>query len=261
MPSSTIPAPLPAWSKTLHRLLPGVSSYLDSLVTYLVPKSSPSDMIWMRLAVKFDNLANATRADDFYCTFDLSNITGGALDTTWTTTDFTTCESKFDTFFNDWITYMDNQCRVTEYRWYQMQFNNYGVTEPFQQTGPPVRVTSKSFTGTMATVQAPQVAMTVTEKTAFPKNWGRFYLPVPSASQLDVTRQFKNATVDAVATITQTLYSTLMAADFQPTVPITQTHKDPNRQLLTVNQIQVDSVPDVQRRRRPFAPLYKKALP
>jgi hypothetical protein len=58
-----------------------------------------------------------------------------------------------------------------------------------------------------------------------------------------------------------TRYGALMAAEFFPVVPVTQVDKLASRGLLTVQEIQVDNVPDVIRRRRIAATGYRKILP
>jgi hypothetical protein len=107
---------------------------------------------------------------------------------------------------------------------------------------------------------ATQVAMSVTEKTAFPGHWGRFYLPLSGGSDFTSTRRFDTATVDSVANAVGACYATLQTAEFFPVIPVTQVDKTPARGLLQVTDVQVDDVPDVVRRRRLSQTTYRKVV-
>jgi hypothetical protein len=250
MPSD-IPTPLPAWAKTLVKYTndspPG---FLWDLLEFVDETPAPEDLQWQRLNVHFDNLGSSEAHDDFWCTFDLANITGGHLDTSWTTSDYTTAEAKFDTCFTALLPRLHAKCKVVEYKWYARQFNPYSDPKPYADSGPPVRVTPKSMFGTGSYFTPPQVAISVTERTAWPHHWGRFYLPGIDGSGVGTDLQVTTAFLSAIAGAVGTLYDDLSAAELFPVVPTTQMNKSPNRGLLQVNKIQVDSIFDVQRRRR-----------
>lgn len=186
------------------------------------------------------------------CSFDLVNFTSGDVDNTWITTDFTTFENAFDTFWTSVKPYVHSSHSLVEYRWYRMAFSDIDDPKPFVPSGTPVRSTAKAVPGTYTTTGAPyQVAMSVTEKTAWAKHWGRFYLPGVGAGNFSSDGRFTSAICTSVANATQALYNTLAAAQIYPAVPVTQIDKASARVLLGVNEIQVDDVPDVVRRRRP----------
>lgn len=258
---SPIPAPLPPWAKALIQVTPFVSGYLYDLLTHAGDMPAPPNEQWRRLQVKFDNLTTTDPADDQYITFDLANITGGTLDSTWNTADYTTCETLFNNYLTSIQGNFATSVRAVQYRWYKRQFNPYDIAKPFADMGPPERVTTISVLGGATTPLPPQVAISVTEKTAFPKHWGRFYLPQPGASVLGVGGVLLTANADSICTATQTLYAALATAEFPVVVPITQIDKSAARGLITVNQIQVDNTLDVIRRRRYAAPTYRKVLP
>jgi hypothetical protein len=106
----------------------------------------------------------------------------------------------------------------------------------------------------------PQVAFALTEKTAWPKHWGRTYLPTPQGLHVFGDR-WTSACVDTIVGAANTLYQGLAAAEFFPVVPVTQVASDPARALVGITQVQGDDIPDVIRRRRPRNTTYRKVLP
>lgn len=239
------------WAKWIVRGIAEGLTFADALFTYGVDRD-PTTTEWRRLQCVFNRATpTGTSEDKAICTFDLLNITGGAVDNTWITSDYTTAESKFDTFWTALIAGLSPKLTLSQYRWYKMAFTAPGTTGP---SGPkayvdsvlPERITAKSITGTgTGTQQVPfQVAMTVTEKTALPKHWGRFYIPNPGMTMFDAFGRIANPAF--VATPAGVLYAALADAELYAVVPSAA-----HRSLLGVTSIQVDDVPDVQRRRRP----------
>src|SRR5262249_18676469 len=187
------------------------------------------------------------------------NITGGQLDSTWTTTDYTTCETVFDTALTAYKPYMPSYWSVSQYRWYAMRFSELPTSpiippnrdKPFQETGPPQRLTSKSIAGTGGLETPPQIACSVTEKTDWAHHWGRAYLPFAcTASTMASNGRLSSASATAVANVASSIHTGLASADFQIVVPVTQFDKDPVRTFLQVRSVQVDDLVDIQRRRR-----------
>jgi len=206
------------------------------------------ELEWRRLQVIYTRLTPANTAEDVAVnTFDLINITSGGLDTTWTTGDYTTCETAFDAFYTTYKAGMSPKATVSAYKWYVRKFNPADPgNKPYLDSGDPVRTTVKAHTGTgSGTQQVPyQVAISVTEKTPIRRSWGRIYLPNPGITMFDAFGRIANPAF--VADAMNTLYETLWAADFIPVVP-----SAPGKVLLPVTSIQVDDVPDVIRARRP----------
>jgi hypothetical protein len=88
------------------------------------------------------------------------------------------------------------------------------------------------------------------------RSWGRTYLPHLGAGDLQTTGGLLSTTaVDAIANATNTLVTSAAAADFYLVVSTAA------RGLLTVEQIAVDNIYDIIRRRRWEHPTYRKALP
>src|SRR3954451_8186523 len=261
MPPSPIPAPLPPWAKAALWIAPFAFGYLEGLLTH-AEAAAPSDE-WRRVQLHWrDLMGPAVPANDRYCGYDIVNITGGAIDSTWTDADYASCEAKLNTFLTSMAPITSGITALMEYRWYRRSFNGYDDVKPFPDSGPPLRVTPHVQMGAAPTMPA-QVALSITEKTAWPKHWGRFYWPIGGGTTIidTLSGHVAHATVDAAATATSTLYAALAGADFVPVVPVTQVDKVAARALLTVSQIQVDDVFDVIRRRRPKAPDYRKILP
>src|SRR5262252_9559774 len=116
--ASAFPNPIPAWVKgAWHTIDTTLVEPYVSLLQYI--ENLSSGMSWMHVSVRIHNTSPAAVIqDDFFIGFDILNITGGLPDSTWTTSDFTTCETQLDSYINsvkatwpDWLT-------VTEYRWY-----------------------------------------------------------------------------------------------------------------------------------------------
>jgi hypothetical protein len=263
MPPSPIPAPLPAWAKAALWIAPYAIGFLEDLLTHEASAPSVTALEWRRLQARWTWNNETLPRDSDIITFDIVNITGGAVDATWTAGDYTTVEGAFDTFFGSLAANQNGNGKWTEYRWYRRRFNDYADPRPFAVTGPPEKVTVKSIAGTgTGSPVAPQTAISVTERTAFAHHWGRFYVPAPSIATSATSRpRIATAAVDAIANATNTLYNALAAAQFFPVSPVTQVNKVPTRGLLTVSSIQVDDVYDVIRRRRMSAPTYRKVLP
>jgi hypothetical protein len=259
-----LPAPLPPWLRVLIRLGEAGAFYLiSSLVDHAVEETDRSKLEWRRLVIAMQRATPVGSEEDYaHMTFDLVNITGGQIDQTWTDTDFTTCETFYDEWFNAFKASIDNGHTVVAYRWYRMRFRQIMTdTHRFEDTGPPVRVQTKTIAGTdAATVLPYQCAMSVTEKTGVPKHWGRFYIPGLTTSSIVAASGRWSPTVQtAVANATAELYDDLQGAQFYPVVPLTQVNKVLRGALLTVNQVVVDDIPDVIRRRRPRQALVRTA--
>jgi hypothetical protein len=135
-----------------------------------------------------------------------------------------------------------------------MRFNPVpDLEQPFQDTGPPEYVSTISRPGTSTIYLPYQVAASITLKTGLPRHWGRYYLPGVGAT-LNTTGRFNSAQCTAWANATRTLLDGLTDDGFWPVVPMTQFDKQPLHGLMGVEKIQVDDVPDVQRRRRAKQP-------
>lgn len=203
---------------------------------------------WRKCVLRFAR----TGIDDAVTSIDLLNITSSAVDPSWITGDYTTCETLLDAFVTAYKPYMSSSTSLVEYRWYRAAFNPSTDARPFAPAILPERLSTKSLAGTGTLQTLPrQCACVITEKTPLPRHWGRLYMPCDGVSTaLTVTGELPSASVSAIAAAAETLYEGLWAANFIPVVPVTQVNRDPSRGLLNVTAVKVDSVIDIQRRRR-----------
>lgn len=175
------------------------------------------------------------------------NTTGGDLDTTWVTADYAAVESAVQTMWTANAARFSTQVRLVEHRWYAF---GPGVNPP----NPPIRVTTlgSPIVGT-GTISAPhQTATTATFRTALRRHWGRIYLPTFTPS-LGAGGQTTQAICDNIAISVATMIKTPNTS--QGIVPVVY---DRNRHAaLGVTAVEVDSVPDIIRRRRPRNPAFK----
>lgn len=176
------------------------------------------------------------------------NLTGGELDQTWISADYAAVEAAIEQFWTTQAASFASTVRLVEHRWYGY---GVGVVPP----NPPSRVTTLATpkVGSAATVHVPQVATTCTLRTALRRHWGRIYLPL--GTHLYATNgQMSSSAVDSVAGDLRTALMISPAAQ-----GITPVIYDRARHIVFgVSALEVDSVPDIQRRRRPRDPGYKK---
>lgn len=183
--------------------------------------------------------------------FDILNMTSSSPDDTWTTTDFTQCETALDAFFTALVNYWSTGYKLTTYNWYRV---GEGVTKP----NPAVRQLAKGtpIVGTSAGhLASPQTACSITFRTAVRRSWGRTYLPAPQLSG-NTAGVITTGNVDAIAGAANTLAVALAANDFYLVVTSKKLHA-----ALNVERVEVDDVLDVIRRRRWKSSTYKKLLP
>jgi hypothetical protein len=169
------------------------------------------------------------------------NTTGGDLDTTWTTADYVAVESAVQNFWTTIGASISSGVRLVEHRWYPY---GPGVHSP----NPPRRITTIAtpVLGSGTDTHPHQVACTVTLRTPLRKHWGRIYLPFIGQA-VSTGGQYSAATIGGVGDATRAMFLTP-----QTSQGITPVVWDRNRNVaLSVTQLEVDSVPDIIRRRRP----------
>jgi len=248
-------------------LEPFIQAGLQEVLQYISPlfhASDPQPSTWMQVQCVGQPIDSTERADDFVTTFDVINITGGQIDNSWTGADTGRLATHLGTLCNEWATRMSADYEWRELRMYKRQFNPYSITEPFAKTGPPFITYPSPAAGTVLNRQAPQVAVTTTERTTYAKHWGRNYWPHPGSTSVVAGGYINSAEVDSWITAVHTAYAALMAEEYYPVVPVTQFSQGatvvPTRGLLTITQLQMDNLFDVMRSRRPKKSTYKKLL-
>jgi hypothetical protein len=176
------------------------------------------------------------------------NLTSGELDTTWTSADYASVEGAIETMWSSLAAIISSDFRLEEHRWYAF---GAGVTPP----NPPSRITTLATpaVGTATATGVHQAACTVTLRTTLRRHWGRFYLPL-AGSQVGSGGQITNSNTDAIAAAARTALLVTPAA--QGVIPVVY---DRTRKLVFgTTQLEVDSVPDIIRRRRPRDTSYRK---
>lgn len=243
------------------RVIPPLYVLGESLLDQLDDSETPLE--WRQLQCVFERTPTAGTSDDFaVCTFDLLNLTSGAIDTTWDTGDYTAAETIFDAYWNAVKPLMSGTHKMKEYRWYRRAFAPVmSQSHRFAAGGPPQRITAKSIVGTAGVAaQAWQVAMTVTERTPWARHWGRWYMP-GLAVTLSAAGRISSTDTTTQATAAGVLLNALHDAQLPLVVPSTQADNVLSGYLLGVTETQVDDVPDVQRRRRPRAVVTRVRVP
>lgn len=262
MAPSPIPAPLPPWARALLQVAPLIPTGLQFALEYIeemFSSDSPTPGQWRHVQIVFEHVGNTEPKDRYVTGLDIANITNGSIDNSWTDADYTVVQGQLDTLIGAFRTHMATTMKCLEVRYYVRQFNPLTLATPYPPSGPPERIYPMGQAGLVAgTVNVPpQIAHTHTERTAYPRHWGRSYWPGLAATKYLATGQLDAATTTALGTAVDSAYTTLQNQEFFPVVPVTQIDKAPARGLLTVDKIAVDDIPDVIRRRRPSVGITK----
>jgi hypothetical protein len=142
-----------------------------------------------------------------------------------------------------------------DFTWNRIRWHNYTGTNT--KPGPAVRDTAISIVGSLSSQRLPdQDSGTITFQTASRRHWGRVYVPGLTTSDLSTYGLLHSSFFcDAVAGYMDTLINAV-EANAHPSVlgVFSRTYHG----FLTVVKMDVDNVPDVQRRRRANAASYRK---
>jgi hypothetical protein len=215
-----------------------------------------------RLTLKFNRLQPAGVTEDQVMThFWFAKIAG--TDYAYVpVVELATIEPLVDTWFTAVKPFVHSDFTLVEYAWHQFTENSppsmdkNGVRRG-QKPGPAVRTTAKSVVGTFSGTGLPhQVACNVTMRTCSRRHWGRSAIPgMGSGSLQGQYGRFSSTTVDAIANATNVLHDSAQTATYQVGV-WSQLHPA----FMTPKTIEVDDVPDIQRRRRAKRTAYRKLL-
>lgn len=256
-----LPAPLGKNKELLLKAVAFVTATADDVWDYVTQASAIEDVEWRYLVARFSRTTPVGTVEDMaQIGFNITNITGGDLDTTWTTQDYTTCEAHFTELFTTLRSSLMPSHKLVDWRWYKRAFNpaaHWGQSPlpgevRFAKSGPPERITPVNLAGTAATGALPyQAAVSVTFRTPTPRHWGRVYWPGYGAGSLDANGRWGSGAVLGIANAHAELKDDLEGSEFQLVVPTTQIDNVLQPALQTVGSIQVDDIPDVIRRRRP----------
>lgn len=225
-----------------------------------------------KLQVVWGFNAGSPLGDDVrVATFHHLRLSGGSPSADWAAADFEAVEAAFDTFWAALRPYWRSEYVLQQLRWYKA---GPAISPPQE----PVRVVDRNVAGSQVSTiynrsLPPQVAVSVSEKTATRKHWGRFYLPTPATNKAGDTNadpvttaagRFHSGFLSIVANAADAHYEACRTAN----VPIVvysaakpERPKEPSGTLppqaalaITVDNLQVDDIPDVIRSRRFSAP-------
>jgi hypothetical protein len=193
-----------------------------------------------RAELVFDRLPPGLISDDVAAMhFDFLNLTAGAPDDTWTAADFASVESSIGFWWGAVKALVHESHTLREIRWYRV---GTGVVPP----NPAARVTPVGFAGTSSSqMLPPQIAVSLTMKTARRLQWGRTYLPGLTTASIGGRGILESASITALANALDTLITSTASNDFHAGVLSKVAGS-----FFTTESIQVDNIADVIRRRR-----------
>jgi len=190
-------------------------------------------------------------------------VSGGAAVDTWAAADFIALETAYDTFWAAMKDTLPPAYVLSALKWYRAGPADVPPQEP-------VRAVDRSVAGTSIYASVPpQCCASVTEKTSAGNAWGRFFFPAPGANSAyyGPTGRLITAYQTQLANAVDAWYETALAASLLPVVystakPVRATASGgslaaTSARALTIDQLQVDDVPDVIRSRRHSSPALK----
>lgn len=265
MAPTPIPAPLPPWARFLLQVAPFITAGLQAVLEHLGEMhhaASPTPDEWRRVQAVGAPTGSTDPRARFVTTFDFVNITNGAIDNSWTQADHDAVNAQLQPLLGAWASRMTTGIQFNELRFYRMQFNPLTDPNTFVKSGSPTFVYPAVHVGSAANPpMAPQVSLTSTDRTPYPKHWGRNYWPWPSSTQIGANALATSSAVNGLAAAVESCYAALASSEFFPVVPVSQVDKVVTRGLLGVTNVQVDDVFDVIRRRRAPVASLKVDLP
>jgi hypothetical protein len=215
-----------------------------------------------KMVLQFTQADAAIATDDVrQCSIHLAKLSGGLPTADWLQADFDTCVAAVGTWWGGLASNWSAAVKLDRIKFYKA---GPAIVPP----QPPVYELDQDVVGTGGTfAMPPQVAISVTEKAGTKPHWGRFYLPAPEVDNGTAYGRITTTLLTQIADRTDTMYSALRSASLPPVVyraPLPArftraaeragaTEPDlPAREASawTVDQIQVDDVWDVVRRRR-----------
>lgn len=192
---------------------------------------------------------------------ELINITNGIPDSSWTPTDYDAVFAQLSTLASSVASHMQARLTITEIRAYTRAFRPYSDAKPFVDSGAPAAVHPLNVPGSNLGALPPQVSSTITEITPSRRHWGRTYLPTLADTDIGTNGRVTTTAQTALLNAWYSCYTNLQSVDFFPVVPTTMVEKRPTRTLQVVNNLRIDDVVDVIRRRRHASAIARLTLP
>lgn len=209
--------------------------------------------------------------DDAIITFHFLRLAGGSPSDAWVSGDFTAVETAFGTMWGVLKQYTLPATALRQLRWYRTGPQVDTELGGPGRTGPPVRVFDSAVagTGTASGIGAPQVAYTITEKTADKTAWGRFYVPGPfnHAAMSGTYGRIASSVQTVIGNAADAFYEACLANGTPVVVYSSAKAERPKAsggtlpakgaRALSVDELQVDDLYDVIRSRRYSTPLLR----
>lgn len=164
-------------------------------------------------------------------------------------------ETALNTWWGSVRALISSHWTLSAYRWHH-------YTAASTKPGPAVRATlvGTAATGSATDTLPDQVATSVTFKTAFPKHWGRQYLPPLVDSAYTTLGKLDSVQVDLIAGYYETLLEAIDTVDVGGTGVTPVVRSPQHGGLMSIDHIQVDDTPDVIRSRRAKQTTYRKVV-
>lgn len=214
-------------------------AYLTTEYVSLGESARPGEGIGVRRAtLHLKRTASGSQDDDAQVHFDFLNITSDAPDDTWTSGDFSALEGRLTT----WWAAVKGQVPT----WYShYRFSWHRVGSGIVKPNPAARITDlvTPVAGTATSNMPPQVACSISLRTAIRKHWGRTYLPF--GNNMDSFGRVPTANAGVITAATKALLDGAKSDDFVCVVT-----SETAQSAFVVDQVSVDDVADIIRRRR-----------
>jgi hypothetical protein len=213
-------------------------SYLRDLFGEDADDEQPT-LATRRLQVIWTRTGTSPVEDDkVLTTMDFVKLDDGTFSDEWSSGDFETIETALDTLWGTMKSFVPSSYKLAELRWYRKVPGTSHV-------GPPRRVVARDVAGTASGAHfPPQIALSITHRTALRKHWGRQYWPYLAPTST-ANGRLNAGQADFVAGAFQTFFRAAGGAGLIPVVV-----SDRLQGVLTVLEVQVDDIFDVQRSRR-----------
>lgn len=230
-----------------------VAAYLFAGLTEGTDPNDVEDVVWTRWTIEYARTTpTGTSEDRAQFSIDVMNLTSGELDPTWVAQDYLDVAGYLSVMAGSLRPYQQPSHAMARIAAHLMRFSpTTWPVKRFEDTGPPAWAFDYTQIAGTGSAGAYQVAATVTERTPFPTHWGRCYVPGLSSTALDTNGRITSTARNGILAAFETAYDGLKTKDMYAVVPMTQHDKAPAFGLLSVRELAVDDIPDVQRRRRP----------
>jgi hypothetical protein len=186
--------------------------------------------------------------------FHVAKVVGGGLFGVLTPAEYPGVETLLDAWWATAKADVAGGYTYAQIRWWECRADHGAYPDGSEILGPSVRTTTKSVVATGIGIRLPdQDSLTATWRTCSRKHWGRIYLPGVCATAMGSLGQFAPASVDNQALAWHNFIAGLSSA--AQTLGVWTYRK---KAFLDITQLEVDDVPDIQRRRRMNKASYRK---